>query len=86
VILGNGNKAGFWSSRWLDGEVPATLYPTLFKHNKRKNRTVNDALADEKWIRDVDYSMTVRMVEEFISLWIRLQGIAVQPTQEDKIT
>jgi hypothetical protein len=73
-------------SRWLDGEVPATLYPTLFKHSKRKNRIVNDALAYEKWIRDVDYSMTVRMVEEFISLWIRLQGIAVQPTQEDKIT
>jgi hypothetical protein len=86
VILGNGNKTCFWTSRWLDGEAPATLYPTLYKHSKRKNRTVNDALAEERWIRDVDYSMTATLVHEFVSLWFRLQGIAVQPAQEDKIT
>ena len=86
VVLGNGNKAKLWSSRWLDGQAPATLHPALFKHSKRKNRTVSDALADDKLIRDVDYSMTERVVEEFISLWTCLQGITVQPTHEDKIT
>ena len=86
VVLGNGNKAKLWSSRWLDGQAPATLHPALFKHSKRKNRTVSDALADDKWIRDVDYSRTERVVEEFISLWTCLQGITVQPTHEDKIT
>ena len=47
VVLGNGNKAKFWSSRWLHGQAPATLYPTLFRHSKRKNKTVCDALDDD---------------------------------------
>ena len=73
VVLENGNKAKFWSSRWLDGQAPATLYLALFKHSKRENKTVSDALADDKWISDVDYSMTEWVVEEFISLWTCLQ-------------
>lgn len=72
VVLGNGEKATFWSSRWLQGEAPATLYPALFKHSKRKNRTVRDALTDDKWIRDADHNMTVRVIEDFMSLWARL--------------
>ena len=86
MVLGNGNKAKFWFSRWLDGQAPTTLYLALFKHSKRKNKTVSDALADDKWISDVDYSMAERVVEEFISLWTCLQRITVQPTHEDKIT
>lgn len=35
VDLGNGCKASFWNSRWLNGDVPADLFPELFKHSKR---------------------------------------------------
>lgn len=37
IILGNGRKASFWNSRWLHGEVPAHLFPVLYKHSRRKN-------------------------------------------------
>jgi len=84
VVLGT--RLSSCSFRWLDGQAPATLYSALFKHSKRKNRTVSDALADDKWIRDIDYSMTERVVEKFIALWTCLQGITVQLTHEDKIT
>jgi hypothetical protein len=75
VVIGNGEKASFWTSRWLQGEAPATAYPDLFKHSKRKNRTVKEALTDSKWIRDVDYNMTVNIISQFVALWGRLQGV-----------
>jgi len=84
--LGNGNKALFWTSRWLHGEAPATLFPALFEHSKRKNRTVKEALTDSKWVRDVDHSMSERIIAEFVALWGRLQDIELLPSQEDKIT
>jgi hypothetical protein len=86
VELGNGRKAAFWTSAWLQGEVPAALFPALYKHSKRKNRTVCDALTDNKWIKDIDYNMTQQIIAEFLSLWDRLHDIALYETQEDKIT
>jgi hypothetical protein len=86
VVIGNGEKASFWTSRWLQGEAPATAYPDLFKHSKRKNRTVKEALTDSKWIRDVDYNMTVNIMSQFVALWGRLQGVELRPLQADKIT
>lgn len=44
VTVGNGAKASFWLSRWLNGEVPAEQFPELFKHSKRKNRSVREAM------------------------------------------
>lgn len=86
VTVGNGERATFWTSRWMQGEAPATLYPTLYKHSKRKNRTVKDAITDSKWIQDVDYDMTVNLISDFISLWDRLQPIILNPDEKDSIT
>jgi hypothetical protein len=58
VDLGNGCRASFWYSRWLDGDAPADLFPELFKHSKRKNRRVVDALTNIAWVRDVDHNMS----------------------------
>lgn len=58
VRVGNGRMAAFWTSAWLHGEVPAVLFPALYKYSKKKNRSVHDAMTDYKWIRDIDYSMT----------------------------
>jgi len=55
VILGNGERAMFWTSRWLQGEAPGMLYPALLQHIKRKNSIVKEALTDSKWVRDVDH-------------------------------
>lgn len=86
VVIGNGLRASFWTSHWMQGEAPATLYPALFKHSKIKNRMVKEALTDNKWVRDVDHSMTENIIAEFVALWGRLQGIVLLPLQEDKIT
>ncbi|CAD6343674.1 unnamed protein product [Miscanthus lutarioriparius] len=84
VTIGNGEKAIFWTSRWFLGEAPATLFPALFKHSKRNNRSVKDAITDHKWVRDVDHSMTVNIITEFVALWERLQGIELRPSEDDR--
>lgn len=85
VILGNGAKATFWTSRWLQGEAPATLFPALFSHSKRKNRSVKEAITGDKWVTDVDHNMTEQLIEDFLSLSSLLQDIVLLPHQEDRI-
>jgi hypothetical protein len=58
VEIGNGCKASFWTSRWLNGQAPGVLFPALFRHSKRKNRTVANALAGNTWVRDIDHNMS----------------------------
>lgn len=86
VHVANGRRAAFWTSPWLQGEVLATLFPALFRHSKRKKRTVKDALTDNNWIRDIDYDMTQIIIAQFFSLWDRLHGLVLDETEEDKIT
>ena len=75
VTINNGRTASFWWSSWLDGNAPALLFPLLFKHSKRKNRTVVEAIAEEQWIRDVSYDLTVPLLDEFVRLWGLIEDV-----------
>jgi hypothetical protein len=63
-----------------------TVYPALFKHSRRKNRTVKESLTDSKWISDVDHDMTVNLISQFMDLAERLNGIELRPDQTNKIS
>jgi hypothetical protein len=86
VELGNGRRASFWNSSWLNGDAPADLFPELFKHSKRKNRSVADALTEQRWIRDIDHNMNQQIIAEFLDLWDRLEKVVLIQLQEDRIT
>ena len=86
VQLGNGRRAAFWKSRWLHGDAPADLFPVLFSHSKRKNRSVADALANDAWVRDVDHNMTQTVIAEYVQLWEKLQTITLSQSQTDSIS
>jgi RNA recognition motif-containing protein len=85
VTVGNGEKATFWTSRWLHGQAPASLFPALYEHSKRKKRTVKEALTNDNWITDVDYDMTEQIIREFMGLYGKLRDVALSPLQEDTI-
>jgi hypothetical protein len=51
VTVHNGKTAKFWQSSLLDSNAPTTMFPTLYSHSKRKNRTVVNALENNNWIR-----------------------------------
>ena len=76
VTVGDGKKTQFWHHSWLDGEAPKNLAPHLFELVKRKNRTVQQELNNNSWIRLLRGKITTAThLEEFVSLWLRVQGI-----------
>jgi hypothetical protein len=86
VQLGDGKKASFWSSRWLNGASLASRYPLLHRHSKRKNRTVAQALQNDRWIADVDHDLTRELIHEYIMLWGELEQISLSDSQHDTIS
>jgi len=86
ITIGNRVKAQFWHRNWRDGEAPRNLAPHLFELVRRKNRLVQQELQNNKWIRSLQGKITTAThVEEFVSLWLRIQNIHLQPHMQDSI-
>jgi hypothetical protein len=51
VLIRNGNKAKFWQHSWFDGEAPRNLASHLSQLVRRKNRTVQQELTNDHWIK-----------------------------------
>lgn len=80
--MGNGRKASFWTSRWLHGEALAAC---RLPHNKRKNRTVADAITNNRWITDIDHNLNHQLIAEYVSLWEVLENVILIESQQDNI-
>ncbi|CAD6258634.1 unnamed protein product [Miscanthus lutarioriparius] len=71
ITLGDGAKTMFWHHNWLDGQAPRYLAPNLFRLVSRRNRTVQQELQNNNWIRSLERKVTSAVhIEEFVSLWI----------------
>jgi hypothetical protein len=66
VQIGNGQSASFWTSTWLGAEPLCRAFPNLFRHSKRKSSTVEAALTNEQWIRDLRHGNTTNIASEFL--------------------
>jgi hypothetical protein len=51
VHVHNGQVTRFWTSSWLNGTSLESLFPVLYKHSKRKNRSVAEAMESEFYQR-----------------------------------
>lgn len=69
VTIRNGSKASFWHSSWLNGEAPLVRFPLLYRHSRRKKRTVRQALLNDKWISDIAHHLYHELPDEFFGLW-----------------
>jgi hypothetical protein len=65
----NGKKAQFWTSSWLQGCAPALMFPQLFKHSNRKNRSVANATNNNNWIKDVMHYIRAPLFVDYVRLW-----------------
>jgi hypothetical protein len=83
----NGRTAKFWSDSWLNGSAPALMFPGLFQHSRRKNRTVADAIYNENWIRDGMHNISPTLLAEYVMLWTLIDAAVVDPedVNEDEI-
>lgn len=88
VSVRNGKLASFWKSSWLNGQTPRQLFPHLYKHSKRKNRTVAAALNDDKWVLDICYNLDFDLLTDFFNLWnlIVEENANLFSLEEDQIT
>jgi hypothetical protein len=84
VQLGDGKMASFWNLRWLNGETLAVRFPLLHKHSRRKNRTVAQALTDNR-ISDIDHNLSHEIIVEYTKLWEMLEDIVLSDSQQDTI-
>lgn len=69
VTTGNGRKASFWTSSWIKGWSPASLFPGLFRHARRKNMSVREAVFDAKLIDDIAHNLNAEILRDFVELW-----------------
>jgi hypothetical protein len=69
VQVHNGKTAKFWTDSWLNGAAPAAMFPMLYQHSKKKNRTVAEALGDDHWIGDLMHNLTTPTMIEYSLLW-----------------
>ena len=84
VFLGDGQKASFWQSSWLNGHAPMDLYPALFKLAWRKNKSVKEEFHNQNWTRGLWRMQTVDEMAAFVELWDKVQAVQLT-NEEDKI-
>ena len=85
VILGEGTKASFWQSSWVQGQAPMDLFPDPFKLAWRKNKTVKEEVQNQNWIRGLWRMQTVTEMANFVKLWDIVQEVQFND-QPDSIT
>ena len=62
--------------------------PLIFQISNRKNRTVQQALNENNWVRDINllWLDTVQHFIQFTRLWQGLQEVELNPEIQDQIT
>lgn len=68
ITIGDGKTATFWTDRWLTDQSPCSIAPDIFKISIRKNRTVSDALQNNKWLQDLRFHLSIEHLPQLLSL------------------
>ncbi|XP_073360287.1 uncharacterized protein [Aegilops tauschii subsp. strangulata] len=87
VTIGDGKKAKFWESSWLNGLRPKDVAPKIFEISKRKACLVSKALDNNSWISQIDTSQGLSLdhIQEFAALWGMLQEVTLSLDRKDMI-
>lgn len=86
IILGDGRRVKFWSDRWLNGFSVQDIVPDLCQAvstNTRRNRTTQQAMQQNQWIRDITGAITVLVLVQYFRVWELLQEVNLRPNQQD---
>ncbi|CAM0872787.1 unnamed protein product [Alopecurus aequalis] len=86
--VGDGRMTLFWEDAWLEGRTikgaaPA-LYATVDEQTKR-SRSVEEALAGRRWIRDITGPLTVPVLTQFLQLVDALQHVVLSAGTPDRL-
>jgi hypothetical protein len=82
VTMHDGRKSKFWTSSWLNGLSPAAMFLALFKHSKRKNRSVANAMKNDNLIRDIIDNITSTLFVDYVMLWTLVDQASFNPSDQ----
>jgi hypothetical protein len=82
MVIGNGSKARFWESSWLDGRAPRDIAPRLYKLAWRKSLTVAEELQDANWMRGLWRMNDVEEMVELINLWPLVKDVQLSEQKD----
>ena len=88
VTVGDGEKALFWESSWLNGRRPKDFAPLVFDIAKKRNCTVRKALTNDFWAAHVDTQggLSLEHISQFVRLWELIANVNLTPGVADLIT
>ena len=88
VTVGDDSIALFWHYSWLGEQPLRQVYPNLFRRSIRKNRTVAEAIRDDRWITDLRRDNSLEIIRQVVLLQRRIReaNLALHGGTEDKIT
>lgn len=87
MMVGNGKSTLFWLDKWIHGESIADLAPCLLQAvgpRIRKSRTVQEALQDRRWVRDITGGLTVQVILDYLFIWDKIYHWQLIEDVEDK--
>jgi hypothetical protein len=63
------------------------MFPNLYKHSRRKRRTVAEALCNDTWISDLMHDLSAPLLVDYMMLWVLVDAAAFnsQDQAEDEI-
>ena len=82
TTVGDGANTLFWKDRWLHGQRIEDTAPLLFAAvpiRKANKRMIQQALAHQSSIQDIQGAISVGILIEYFDLWHLLLGIVLQP-------
>jgi hypothetical protein len=71
---------------WIQGQSVERIAPHLFAIISRRTsntRTVEQALADRRWIRDIRGGLSVAVLDDYIHLWEKLENVQLNIQEKD---
>lgn len=86
VVVGDGRSASFWCDSWLPAGPIRRFAPALFAAVLRRahRRSVSDALANRRWVRDIAGALTANVLCDYVTLWEMLEGVSLTSAVPDK--
>lgn len=81
-VVGDEADTSFWKANWLGGKCIAWRWPVLFSYVGCSRLTVDKALANNRWVRDLQGSLSNEALGEYFQLWEEVQGISLHPTPD----
>jgi hypothetical protein len=84
--VGNGERTMFWTDRWLQGQCIAEIAPLLFAaipQRRKRQQNVKTALLNNAWTSNIQETLTIELILEYIQLLDLLNVVQLQPEVDD---